>query len=163
MRGASSLAARLALWAIRLYQRHLSPRKGFSCAYRVHRGGLGCSAYGYRAIERHGLLTGLALLDRRLQRCGEAYRAPRVRNPLLHYQRGDCDCVSCDLPGDGCDLSPCDVLSCDGGSRSGRDGPCRRWRERRWLAKAEKRRRALAERERRERIERERQERNRRP
>lgn len=163
MRGVTSASlspsARLALWAIRLYQRHLSPIKGYSCAYRVRRGGAGCSAYGYRAIARHGLFTGLALLDRRLHRCGEAYRAPRVRNPVLHHQRGDCDCLSCDLPGEGCDFSPVDACSCDTGSSSRRDGPCRRWRERRWLEKAEKRRRALAERERRERIDRELQQR----
>ncbi|MBQ5946532.1 membrane protein insertion efficiency factor YidD [Massilia sp. ST3] len=163
MRGASSLAARLALWAIRLYQRHLSPLKGFSCAYRVHRGGAGCSAYGYRAIARHGLFTGLALLDRRLQRCGAAYRAPRARNPVLHHQRGDCDCLSCDLPGNDCDFSPCDGLSCDWPDRRQRGGACRRWRERRWLAKAAKQQRERAERERRERFERERQERDRQP
>ncbi len=34
---------RLVLWAIEVYQRHLSPRKGFSCAYRCHTGHASCS------------------------------------------------------------------------------------------------------------------------
>jgi putative component of membrane protein insertase Oxa1/YidC/SpoIIIJ protein YidD len=163
--GSSSLLSRLALWAIRLYQRRLSPIKGYSCAYRVATGGRSCSAYGYRAIARHGLAAGLALLDRRLTRCGELHRA-RVsssgpaRNPLLHYQRGDCDCGGCDIG----DLGGC---GCDGGCGGPREHPGRRcepfqrWREQRWMAKAARLQRERMERETRERIERERRERER--
>lgn len=97
MRGAPSLAASLALRAIRLYQRHLSPRKGFSCAYRVHKGGASCSAHGYRVIARHGLALGLPLLRRRLRRCGEVHEAARTfPDPALRYQRGECDLIPCD-------------------------------------------------------------------
>ena len=96
-----SWLSRLALAAIRLYQRHLSPIKGFSCALRVRTGGDSCSAYGYRIIERHGLPLGLVLLRRRLRRCGDIHRGARAaRNPVLHHQHGDCDILSCD----GCDL-----------------------------------------------------------
>ena len=112
MRGAPiaspSFCARLALWAIRLYQRYLSPLKGFSCAYRVHRGGASCSAYGYRVIGRRGLLAGLRLLNRRLDRCGEVSRSRvEAANPLLHHQRGECGVLDvCDCATDsswGCD------------------------------------------------------------
>jgi len=51
----------LALLAITLYQRHLSPYKGFRCAYALHTGRASCSRLGYRAIRRHGL-RGLGLL-----------------------------------------------------------------------------------------------------
>ena len=90
-----------ALGAIRLYQRFISPHKGFGCAYRLHTGGASCSTLAYRAIRRHGLFTGLALLDQRLDRCGEAHRrhgqeAARRLGP----QAGLCD-LSCDAP---CDL-----------------------------------------------------------
>jgi putative component of membrane protein insertase Oxa1/YidC/SpoIIIJ protein YidD len=57
----TGLAARCALAAIRAYQRHLSPRKGFSCALRGATGGRSCSAYGYRAIALCGLGKGLRL------------------------------------------------------------------------------------------------------
>jgi putative component of membrane protein insertase Oxa1/YidC/SpoIIIJ protein YidD len=59
-------AAALALAAIRFYQRHISPHKGFSCALRVATGGASCSAYGYAVIARFGLVRGLGLLQRRL-------------------------------------------------------------------------------------------------
>ncbi|ATD62555.1 MAG: membrane protein insertion efficiency factor YidD [Janthinobacterium svalbardensis] len=71
----------LALWAIRAYQRYVSPRKGFSCVYRVLTGGTSCSNYGYRVIARHGLRPGLVLLQRRLCACGAA-RAARPRRGI---------------------------------------------------------------------------------
>jgi putative component of membrane protein insertase Oxa1/YidC/SpoIIIJ protein YidD len=92
----------LALGAIRFYQRHLSPHKGFCCAYRQHTGAGSCSELGHRAIRRYGVFQGLSVLNRRLTLCGVAHRRfdPRVR-PLA-AQRGDCDVGGCD-PG-GCDL-----------------------------------------------------------
>jgi putative component of membrane protein insertase Oxa1/YidC/SpoIIIJ protein YidD len=100
---APGMAARCALRAIRLYQRHLSPRKGFSCAHRGATGGASCSTYGYRAIARYGLRTGMRLLRRRLDACG---RKQRFGGGPLSYQQGDCD------PGADClgDLLSC---SCD--------------------------------------------------
>ncbi|MFP5394003.1 MAG: membrane protein insertion efficiency factor YidD, partial [Gammaproteobacteria bacterium] len=56
----------LALGAIRLYQKFLSPHKGFCCAYAAVSGRASCSVLGYRVIRRHGIWNGLALLDRRL-------------------------------------------------------------------------------------------------
>jgi uncharacterized protein len=103
----------LLLAAIRSYQRYISPYKGFSCALRVHRGGQGCSAYGYRVIERFGVRRGYALLRRRLAACSEVHRA--AHKPL-NYQAGYCDCdvPSLDLGG------VCDCLgsaaNCDCGS-----------------------------------------------
>jgi len=104
-------AGRLALLAIRGYQRYLSPFKGFACALRVATGGQSCSAYGYRAIRRGGLGVGLRLLRQRLRLCGHVHRrSPAVRHPLLHSQHGHCD-LPCDLG----DLSPaCDVLDACG-------------------------------------------------
>jgi putative component of membrane protein insertase Oxa1/YidC/SpoIIIJ protein YidD len=94
----------LALRAIALYQRHLSPRKGYRCA--LHAAGLGrnCSAYGYRAIARGGVMKGLVLLRRRFAACGRVHAAarPAVRyQPGMAYQRGFCDA--------GCDIGGCDI------------------------------------------------------
>lgn len=102
-------ARRLLLASIRGYQRHLSPHKGFACAYRVHTGRGSCSALGARAVRRHGVRGGLVLLRRRTRRCGEVHR--RAHRPRA-AQRGDCDC---DLPVD---------LPCDGPPRGGAGG-CR--------------------------------------
>ena len=62
------------LAVIRLYQRHLSPHKGFHCAYRVHTGRASCSALGYRVVRRHGVFAGLGLIRERTQLCGVAHR-----------------------------------------------------------------------------------------
>ena len=128
------MLANLALSAIRSYQHYLSPRKGFRCAYRSATGRDGCSGYGYRVIERFGLMAGLALLRRRLRLCGETHRRPVVPNPVLHYQRGDCD-LPCDIPCDAVDC-PCDC-SCDplerylGKKYRNAKYRWRRWREQR--------------------------------
>jgi putative component of membrane protein insertase Oxa1/YidC/SpoIIIJ protein YidD len=70
----------LASWLIGLYQRHLSPRKGFRCAYRArHPARSSCSEFGKRAIERLGMLSGVQLLRRRFRRCHVASEAQHGR------------------------------------------------------------------------------------
>jgi putative component of membrane protein insertase Oxa1/YidC/SpoIIIJ protein YidD len=107
---------RLALAAIRGYQRFLSPLKGFSCAFRVATGADSCSAYGYRVIGRFGLRRGLGLLDRRLALCGHVHRRMRParaavpHHPWRRRQQGFCD-LPCDGPD--CDLQGCHCDACD--------------------------------------------------
>lgn len=100
----------LILAAIRGYQRYVSPHKGFCCAYRKHTGRQSCSALGFRAVRRYGVLQGLKVLRRRMYLCGVAYRRFSVspRHPF-GYQRGFCD-IGCDVPCD-CD---CHLPSLDG-------------------------------------------------
>jgi putative component of membrane protein insertase Oxa1/YidC/SpoIIIJ protein YidD len=125
---------RLALALIRFYQRQLSPRKGFSCAYRIHTGGASCSGYGVRVIGRFGTVVGLALLNRRLKRCSEQHRLHPPRRPvpgLLRSQRGVVDC-NVDLP----DVTDCacdllDLTDCNCAWDCGSWSPIRRWRDRR--------------------------------
>ena len=135
----------LALLLIRGYQRYLSPRKGFSCAYRLHRGGHSCSAHGYHAISKHGFFLGMRLLRLRLDRCAWAnhmHRSAKVASvdaliaSKMTAQGGfvdGCDASGCDAPDCGSpdcsldcqslDCSPhhlsCDALdfmgACDGG------------------------------------------------
>jgi putative component of membrane protein insertase Oxa1/YidC/SpoIIIJ protein YidD len=104
----------LALALIGLYQRHLSPRKGFCCAYRFHTGAASCSALGHRAIRRHGLRRGLALLDRRLARCALAHRRYGPRRPALRSEAGVCEVAeACDCFPSGSDVSGCCCDACD--------------------------------------------------
>lgn len=114
-----------ALWSIALYQRYLSPRKGFGCAYRIHAGGAGCSGFGKRAIAKEGFFLGLVLLRRRLSKCAwhaerNSICAPGRRPRALGSQGGfaDCDCGGCDAPN--CNTPDCDTPSCKG---SGCDTP----------------------------------------
>ena len=117
---------RLALSLIKLYQRRLSPHKGFCCAYRAHTGHASCSALGYRAIQRFGVWRGIAVLRQRLGKCGVAHRRHAIRPAAMHRQAGFCD-LSCDLP---CD-QPCDLdvgdLACDGLSNCGAIDDCGDW------------------------------------
>ncbi len=119
----------LLLWAIGLYQRFVSPYKGYSCAYRVYKGGQGCSGYGYRVISRYGTGMGMALLRRRLQACSIQFR---LHNRPRHRQAGSCDlpsleCHGCDTScGDAIDFADCcaSVGECwPGRSRDMKTGP----------------------------------------
>jgi putative component of membrane protein insertase Oxa1/YidC/SpoIIIJ protein YidD len=104
--------ASVACWMITQYQRHLSPRKGFRCAYRVLYGRSSCSQFAKRAIQRLGILSGLRLLRRRFGRCHTARqvldyetRRPKPRQDrfagLLGCEQGcspacdDADVVAC--------------------------------------------------------------------
>jgi len=55
---------RVSLWIIRGYQRIVSPTLPAACRFEPS-----CSAYGYEAISRYGVLKGSWLLVRRLARC----------------------------------------------------------------------------------------------
>jgi putative component of membrane protein insertase Oxa1/YidC/SpoIIIJ protein YidD len=104
------------LAAIVAYQRCLSPYKGFCCAYRLHTGRQSCSALGFRAVRRYGVLVGFTVLRRRTYLCGVVHRRYcNFRSRARHLQNGFCD-VGCDLPCDVSGLDGClsigDVASC---------------------------------------------------
>lgn len=55
---------RLALGAIRLYKRYISPALPSACIYTPT-----CSEYTYQAIERYGVVRGTWLGAKRISRC----------------------------------------------------------------------------------------------
>jgi uncharacterized protein len=122
----------LALAGVGAYRRYVSPHKGFACAFRVHRDGLSCSAHAERVIRRCGVTRGLALLRRRLARCGDVHR--QHHGPQRSMQRGSCD-LPCDIPCDGSEIKglghcfECADCGCDGRRRDERKGEQRRQRE----------------------------------
>jgi putative component of membrane protein insertase Oxa1/YidC/SpoIIIJ protein YidD len=113
-----SVARSLLLAAIRGYKRHVSPRKGFSCACRVHLGVRSCSTLGLRAISRYGAWRGLGVLRLRLRECHRVAEELRARPAHLRAaQAGFIDCdVPCDAscgPGDACSgTDACEIVSC---------------------------------------------------
>ncbi|UCV12807.1 membrane protein insertion efficiency factor YidD [Dechloromonas denitrificans] len=58
--------------AIGSYQRHISPKKGFACAFRVHTGHCSCSEFARRFVLRAGVWRLLHALPRRFIRCRNA-------------------------------------------------------------------------------------------
>ncbi|WP_425329976.1 membrane protein insertion efficiency factor YidD [Terrirubrum flagellatum] len=58
--------------SIILYQRWVSPRKGYCCAYRRLTGRFSCSEYGRRIALRAGALAFARGLPRQFERCRRA-------------------------------------------------------------------------------------------
>ena len=106
-----TLARDLLLAAIRGYKRHLSPRKGFACAYRVHLGACSCSTLGLRAISRYGAWRGLGVLRLRLEQCHLVAEERRVR-PFL-ARAAQAGFVDCDVPCDGSCVGASSCPDCD--------------------------------------------------
>ena len=119
---ASRWPTHAALAMIGLYQRFISPHKGFRCAHAVQTGRRGCSALGARAIRRLGLWNGLGVLGCRLDACALSHEELQTARskPRLHPQSGLCDfdCGGADCnPFDACDVAECacdaaDCLDC---------------------------------------------------
>ena len=133
-----------ALAGIYGYQRWISPRKGFRCAYSVRHGGTGCSGYAKHAIRDHGLWRAVPLIRARFEDCktaAQAFAAERGESEEDRKKRradrrdgcvtcGDAACavpLGCGFgsaasgatrdPGDGsaCDVNPCDGdIGCSG-------------------------------------------------
>jgi len=91
----------LLLAGIAVYQRHISPRKGYRCAYSLVYGGTGCSGYVKQVLQTEGLFAGWSKITQRFHDCQDA---------SLHLQTLDCG---------GCDAGGCDggldLPGCGGG------------------------------------------------
>tara|TARA_R110000868_G_scaffold408587_1_gene691983 strand:- start:3078 stop:3344 length:267 start_codon:yes stop_codon:yes gene_type:complete len=59
----------IGLLLINIYQKYISPRKGFKCAYGQITGRWTCSSFGKIAISKHGLLKGVLLINRQMKNC----------------------------------------------------------------------------------------------
>jgi putative component of membrane protein insertase Oxa1/YidC/SpoIIIJ protein YidD len=115
-----------AVYAINFYQRHLSPYKGFQCAYRVHTGRCSCSEYAKRIVRKRGVGALFVALPRQFARCRSAYTTllatqatqtrEQRRRSKKREDKTDCcpldGCSACDVPFECPDL-PCDIGPCD--------------------------------------------------
>jgi len=63
----------VAVESIALYQRYVSPHKGYHCAHRRFHGGLSCSEYVKQTIATVGLRRSLPLARQRFQACRMAH------------------------------------------------------------------------------------------
>jgi putative component of membrane protein insertase Oxa1/YidC/SpoIIIJ protein YidD len=71
--GLQKFTGNLVDFAIRDYQRYISPHKGFSCAHRKLHGEASCSGYFRESVANEGLSKSLQLFPDRLAECKEAY------------------------------------------------------------------------------------------
>jgi putative component of membrane protein insertase Oxa1/YidC/SpoIIIJ protein YidD len=125
-----ALTRRSAAALIAGYQQHLSPRKGFSCAYRALHGGEPCSQYIKRTILEVGLIEAVRASRHRLQACKFAsfvlksrmqtpeppekdapseppWLQPRRRDSWRDKSGAECVNGACDCAGAGCEAIDC--------------------------------------------------------
>lgn len=74
---------------INIYQKQLSPYKGFSCAYRVLHCSESCSQYTKRVISELGIGQALPLIQLRFQACKAANQTLKVQRQCRLKQQRD--------------------------------------------------------------------------
>ena len=79
MKADASLPQHIAIALIGGYQKHISPRKGFSCAHRLLHGGESCSQHIKRLIAQKGLFAAHRVSQRRFRACREANQILQAR------------------------------------------------------------------------------------
>jgi putative component of membrane protein insertase Oxa1/YidC/SpoIIIJ protein YidD len=105
---------------IRAYQRYLSPRKGYRCAYGVLHGTGTCSSIGLDIMEQHGFWAFSRKMPLQFEACRaaaasleeETEEQKKNRRKRLRDESKKRDCSrynDCDLA---CDLD--DIWLCDG-------------------------------------------------
>ena len=95
----------LLIFLISVYQRFISPYKGFNCAHHVLHGEQTCSNAVKNLISENGLLSALPLIRGRFAECREAFNIIVDQSVTAHHAD-----IACDLP---CDIS---LGSCGGES-----------------------------------------------
>ncbi|MDD9206537.1 membrane protein insertion efficiency factor YidD [Georgenia sp. 10Sc9-8] len=89
-----SVSSRMADSMIARYQRHLSPRKGWTCAHLVAHGGQSCSAAVRAIVARRGVVRGAVPTALRFVAC---YRAASLLMANGNVQ-GVCCCGPIPIP-----------------------------------------------------------------
>jgi len=85
-----------AIAAITGYQKYISPRKGFSCAYRVLQNSDSCSQYIKKLIAKYGIIDAIPLARKRLKACRNAYiiLKSETHEGDHHHNKRNCGCLS---------------------------------------------------------------------
>ncbi|WP_392553295.1 membrane protein insertion efficiency factor YidD [Orbus wheelerorum] len=133
----SILPKYLSIGLIRFYQKFISPRKGFCCAYRKHSGGRSCSSFALVAVRRFGVSALWHSFPKRLNDCKMAathLNKPKDENedkedsthPCEYCETlkvcscfKDCDVFDSSSCGNGCSMP--DSLPCSDGCDCGCD------------------------------------------
>ncbi len=85
-----SLTTRTAIASLNLYQKHLSPRKGFSCPHRLLHGKDSCSDYVKQILLTQDLWAALQLAPSRFKDCKAAAQTLQAS--------GGCIVIPCCIP-----------------------------------------------------------------
>ena len=114
---------KIALFLIFIYQKHLSPRKGYCCAYGALYNNGSCSERVALIIENHGILNGWSMIKNQFVLCSEAYET--IKEKKKHKKKKEDNWCH---PFDACDVLTCIPLPkrlCKGNQTEGDcDLPC---------------------------------------
>lgn len=64
---------KLIILFINLYQKYLSPRKGYVCAHRYYHGSDSCSEYTKKCVSEFGVIKSIPLFFDRIDECKKTY------------------------------------------------------------------------------------------
>ncbi|MDD3466624.1 MAG: membrane protein insertion efficiency factor YidD [Campylobacterales bacterium] len=62
-----------AIFFINIYQKYISPKKGYVCAHRHYHGGDSCSEYTKKCISEFGIIKTIPLFFERLDDCKKTF------------------------------------------------------------------------------------------
>lgn len=102
-----------AILAINFYQKHISPHKGYCCAYKVYHNDASCSAYVKETIKNDGVFNSLSKIKERFQECKKA--SEYIQNEYKDIKKEEKEikpgkCEECGR----CGTDACSVASCFG-------------------------------------------------
>jgi putative component of membrane protein insertase Oxa1/YidC/SpoIIIJ protein YidD len=87
-----TLTRQTAIQSIQLYQRHLSPRKGYSCPHRVLYQENSCSDYVKSLLMKQDLTSTVQMSMQRFRSCALAAQKLKLQN------QGGCIVIPCCIP-----------------------------------------------------------------
>ena len=101
------MSAYVAALCIRLYQRFISPYKGYRCAHRALHGGPSCSEFARLYALDHGLWAMLAALRIRFRECRLAKETMMFARKGRRDRRSRLTGSACDAVTSCTDTGPC--------------------------------------------------------
>ena len=104
------MLTKLSISAITLYQKHISPHKGYCCAHRAYTGEDSCSQYAKVAIAENGLFSAFPLIKEQFDKCSLAAEKMRKEREKKKKEKQDdaTECLgdaACELIDPSCDCN----------------------------------------------------------
>lgn len=98
------MISKMAILCIKGYQRYISPRKGFRCAYGVLHGTHGCSGAVIEILQKKGILAGVPAIRERFSACKDACEElNKQKEQKKQKKKEEADGECCLDPTDACD------------------------------------------------------------
>ena len=88
---------------INIYQKYISPHKGFCCAYRAYSGNSSCSEFTKITIKKNGLIKAIPSIKKQFLKCKIAFEKiekKKEQKDMKDHVADSClmqSCVDCSL------------------------------------------------------------------